>query len=231
MAIFAKGNACSAVAAAMIIGGGISGMRAALIWRMPGSKFSLSSKLCLGGRVAQLGFMFPSTIALCRGTSDHGYGCTRPSISPAYIHHNQHPNIEILTNTHVIGVEGQAGDFTVSLRQEPRHVDVERCIDCGRCAEVCPIELPDDYQQRLTKRKAAYKVAPRATPDAYVIDHGPYCDTCGKCAEVCPSKAIDLNEQPRLLTLEVGAIILALGFQVYDPTPLAELGYGRYPMY
>jgi heterodisulfide reductase subunit A len=215
----------------MIIGGGISGMRAALDLADAGLKvFLVEQTPCLGGRVAQLGFMFPQhDCVLCRGTSDHGYGCTRPSISPAYIHHNQHPNIEILTDTHVIGVEGQAGDFTVSLRQEPRYVDVDRCIDCGRCAEVCPIELPDEYQQRLTKRRAAYKVAPRATPDAYVIDRGPYCDECGKCAEVCPSKAIDLDEQPRLLTIEVGAIILALGFQVYDPTPLAELGYGRYP--
>jgi heterodisulfide reductase subunit A len=232
MAIFRKGQPHStAVAAAMIIGGGISGMRAALDLADAGLKvFLVEQTPCLGGRVAQLGFMFPQhDCVLCRGTSDHGYGCTRPSISPAYIHHNQHPNIEILTNTRVIGVEGQAGDFTVSLREEPRYVDVERCIDCGRCAEVCPVELPDDYQQRLTKRKAAYKVAPRATPDAYVIDRGPYCDDCGKCVEVCPSKAIDLNEQPRLLTIEVGAIILALGFQVYDPTPLAELGYGRYP--
>ncbi len=88
---------------------------------------------------------------------------------------------------------------------------------------------PTAYQQGMTMRKAAYKVAARAAPDAYVIDRGPYCDDCGKCVEVCPSAAIDLDEQPRLLTIEVGAIILALGFQIYDPTELEELGYGRYP--
>ena len=215
----------------MVIGGGISGMRAALDLADAGLKVYLIEQTpCLGGRVAQLGYMFPQhDCVLCRGTPDHGYGCTRPSISPAYIHSNQHPNIEILTNTHVIDVEGQAGDFTVSLRQEPRYVDAERCIDCGRCADVCPTDLPDDYQQRLTQRKAAYKVAARAVPDAYVIDRGPYCDDCGKCAKVCPSQAIDLNEQPRLLSVEVGAIILALGFQVYDAGRLEELGYGRYP--
>ncbi len=215
----------------MVVGGGIGGMRAALDLADAGLHVYLIEQTpCLGGRVAQLGYMFPQhDCVLCRGTPDHGYGCTRPSISPAYIQHNQHPNITILTNTHIVDVEGQAGDFTVSLRQEPRYVDLTRCIDCGLCAEVCPVELPDAYQQGLTTRKAAYKVAARAAPDTYVIDRGPYCDDCGRCVEVCPSQAIDLDEQPRLLTVEVGAIILALGFQVYDPTELEELGHGRYP--
>ncbi|MCX8062793.1 MAG: FAD-dependent oxidoreductase, partial [Anaerolineales bacterium] len=171
---------------------------------------------------------FRSMTVLCCGTPDHGYGCTRPSISPAYIQHNQHPNIVILTLTRVVDVAGQAGDFTVSLRQEPRYVDIARCINCGYCAQVCPIELPDSYQRGLTLRKAAYKVAARATPDAYVIDYGPYCEECGKCVEVCQTEAINLQDQPRLLTVEVGAIILALGFQVFNPSGLEELGFGRY---
>jgi heterodisulfide reductase subunit A len=223
-------NHNSSIAAVMIVGGGIGGMRAALDLADAGLKvYLIEHTPCLGGRVAQLGYMFPQhDCVLCRGTPDHGYGCTRPSISPAYIHQNQHPNIEILTNTHVVDVEGQAGDFTVSLRQEPRYVDSERCIDCGRCAKICPVELPDAYQQGMTTRTAVYKVAARAVPDTYVIDRGPYCDDCGQCVEVCPTDAINLHEQPRLLTVEVGAIILALGFQVYDPSELGELGYGRY---
>ncbi len=206
-------------------------MRSALDLADAGLKVYLIEQTpCLGGRVAQLGYMFPEhDCVLCRGTSDHGYGCTRPSISPAYIQQNQHPNIEILTNTHVVDIEGQAGDFAVSLRQEPRYVDTLRCINCDKCAEVCPIELPDSYQQGLSLRKAIYKVAARAAPDTYVIDRGPYCDDCNKCVEICPSQAIDLNEQPRLLSVDVGAIVLALGFQVYDPSELEELGYGRYP--
>jgi heterodisulfide reductase subunit A2 len=218
-------------AAVLVVGGGIGGMRAALDLADAGLKVYLVEQTpCLGGRVAQLGFMFPQhDCVLCRGTADHGYGCTRPSISPAYIHHNQHPNIEILTNTRILDVEGQAGDFTVSLRQEPRYVDTERCTSCGKCNQVCPIEMPNSYQQGMTLRKAAYKVAARATPDAYCIDYGPYCETCGKCIEVCPTDAIDLHEQPRLLSLEVGAIILALGFKVYQAEELEELGHGRFP--
>jgi heterodisulfide reductase subunit A len=219
------------IAAVMVVGGGIGGMRAALDLADAGLKvFLIEHTPCLGGRVAQLGYMFPQhDCVLCRGTPDHGYGCTRPSISPAYIQHNQHPNIEIMTDTHVVDVAGQAGDFTVSLRQEARYVDVGRCINCGLCTEVCPVERPDEHQQGMVKRKAAYKVAARAAPDAYVIDRGPYCDECGKCARVCPSGAINLHAQPRLMTIEVSAIILALGFQPYDPTGLEELGYGRYP--
>jgi heterodisulfide reductase subunit A len=218
-------------AATLVVGGGIGGMRAALDLADAGLKVYLVEQTpCLGGRVAQLGFMFPQhDCVLCRGTADHGYGCTRPSISPAYIQHNQHPNIEILTNTNILEVEGQAGDFTVSLRQEPRYVDIDRCTSCGKCAAVCPVELPNSYQQGMTNRKAAYKVAARATPDSFVIDKGPYCEDCGECAKVCPTKAIDLSEQPRLISVEVGAIILALGFKVYDSSELEELGYGRYP--
>lgn len=218
-------------AAVLIVGGGIGGMRAALDLADAGLKAYLVEQTpCLGGRVAQLGFMFPQhDCVLCRGTADHGYGCTRPSISPAYIPHNQHPNIEIFPLTHILDVAGEAGDFTVSLRQDPRYVDPLRCINCGECSRVCPIELPNSYQLGMTMRKAVYKFAARAIPDAYCVDKGPYCETCGECARVCPSQAIDLNEKPRLFTLEVGAIILALGFQVYDSSELAELGHGRFP--
>lgn len=218
-------------ASVLVVGGGIGGMRSALDLADAGLHVYLVEKSpCLGGRVAQLGFMFPQhDCVLCRGTPDHGYGCTRPSISPAYIQHNQHPNITILTNTQVTAVEGQAGNFSVTLRQEPRYVDVSRCINCGYCADVCPVEIADEYQQGMTVRKAAYKTAARAAPDAFVIERGPYCDDCGKCVEVCPTHAIDLLEQPKLHSMNVGAIILALGFQTYDPSPLEELGYGRYP--
>lgn len=217
-------------ASVLVVGGGIGGMRAALDLADAGLKVYLVEQTpCLGGRVAQLGFMFPQhDCVLCRGTPDHGYGCTRPSISPAYIQHNIHPNIEILTNTQVVNTEGQAGDFTVSLRQEPRFVDSTRCLNCGYCSQACPVSLPDEYQQGLSIRKAAYKVAARAMPDVYVIDRSQCLPECDKCTEICPTKAIDFTQQVRLISIKVGAIILALGYQSFDPSELEEYGYGRY---
>lgn len=217
-------------AAVLVVGGGIGGMRAALDLADAGLKvYLVEQSPCLGGRVAQLGFMFPQhDCVLCRGTPDHGYGCTRPSISPAYIQNNLHPNIEIMTNTMVVDTAGQAGDFTVSLRQEPRFVDTARCINCGYCSQVCPVEVPNEYQQGMVTRKAAYKIAARAMPDAYCIDRKNCPPGCEKCAEICPTKAIDLEQKPRLLSVDVGAIILAVGFQSFDPSNLEEYGYGRY---
>ena len=151
MAIFLNGQTRSkAAAAAMIDGGGISGLWAALGPADAGLEaFLIAQSPCLGGRVTQLGFMFPQHDGvLCRGTPHHGYSRTRLSISPAYIHHNQHPNIEVHTNTRVVGVEGQAGDFTVSPREDPRDIDVERCID-RRCTP------PGERKRFLTRPTSA----------------------------------------------------------------------------
>ncbi|HEC33890.1 MAG TPA: CoB--CoM heterodisulfide reductase iron-sulfur subunit A family protein, partial [Chloroflexi bacterium] len=219
------------VGAVLVLGGGVGGQRAAIDLAEAGLKVYLVEVLpWLGGRVAQLGYMFPThDCVLCRGTSDHGYGCTRPAISPALLDRNLHPNIEILTNTDLINVTGYAGDFTVTLRHRPTYVDAGRCINCGLCDAVCPVSLPSPFQMGLMARKAAYKMAPRALPDAYVVDKVPRCDTCRRCETICPTGAVNLDERETECDFRVSAIILSLGYEISDPTEYEELGYGRYP--
>jgi heterodisulfide reductase subunit A len=215
----------------MVVGAGVGGMRAAVDLADSGYKvYLLDSAPSIGGIVAQLGFMFPThDCVLCRGTSDHGYGCSRPSISPFLLDHSLHSNIEIMTNSTVVGARGLPGDFTVQVHHRPRYVDITRCINCDECAKICPVDLSSEYQAGLVTRKAAYKPSVRAAPNAYVIEKGPYCEPCRKCEQICPTKAIDLDAEDWFEEIHVGAIILAVGYQLYDPTPAQELGYGRYP--
>jgi heterodisulfide reductase subunit A len=214
----------------MVVGAGVGGMRAAVDLADSGYKvYLLDSAPSIGGIVAQLGFMFPThDCVLCRGTADHGYGCSRPSISPFLLDHSQHSNIEIMTNSTVVGARGLPGDFAAKVHHQPRYVDPKLCINCNECTAVCPVDLPSGYQAGLATRKAAYKPSVRAVPNAYVIEKGPYCNECRKCEQVCPTRAINLEEEDWFEEIHVGAIILAVGYRLYDPTPAEELGYGRY---
>ena len=214
----------------LVVGGGIGGMRAAVDLAEAGLQvYLVEREPGLGGRVAQLGFMFPThDCVLCRGTSDHGYGCTRPAISPAFLDHNRHPNITILTQTEITAARGQAGNFTLTLRQEPRYIDPSRCTNCGLCAIACPQRLPSEFQESLVTRMAVHKTAPRSLPNTYFIDKGDYCQDCDRCQDVCPTGAVDLNREPEIDELSVSAIILALGYKLTDPRELGEFGYGRY---
>ncbi len=217
--------------AVMVVGGGIGGMRAALDLADAGLKvYLVEREPGLGGRVAQLGYMFPThDCVLCRGTSDHGYGCTRPAISPAFIETNRHPNIHTMTMTEILGASGQAGDFTIDLRHHPRYVNAERCTNCGLCAAVCPRRLPSEIQESLVTRNVIHKSAPRALPNAYYVDKDNACLDCRRCEEVCPTRAVDLDEETWDEAVHVSAVILALGYRLSDAQALEEYGLGRYP--
>jgi len=144
----------------------------------------------------------------------------------------RHPKIELLSFSEVESVAGFVGNFNVTIRKKARYVNEKDCTSCGKCAEVCPIAVPDEYQQGFSSRKAIYLPFPQAVPSSYILDMnnclGNNPIACGKCAEVCEKRCIDFDEQDKLLNIEVGVVIAATGMDVYDPTEYDEYGYTRY---
>jgi len=141
----------------------------------------------------------------------------------------RHPKVRILAPAEVRKVGGYIGNFHVTVEQKPRYVDPGRCNGCGACAKVCPIEVPNPFEVGLAPRKAIDVLHGQAVPLVYAIDMD-HCIRCYKCVEACGTlDAIDFTDRPRQHTFDVGAIVVASGFDVFDPTPLVEYGYGRYP--
>ncbi len=143
----------------------------------------------------------------------------------------RHPNIKLLAYSEVEDVTGYVGNFKVTVRKKARYVDATLCNACGDCQKVCPATHPDEFQMGLSTRRAIYLPFPQAVPSAYLIDMNTCLGTnpiaCGKCADVCEKKAIDYDMQDELVVLDVGAIVVATGMDVYDPTALDEYGYTR----
>jgi len=158
--------------AVLVLGGGIAGMQASLDLADQGFKvYLVEKKSAIGGKMAQLDKTFP--------TND----CAMCTISPKLIETGSHPNIEILTNTEVLDVLGEAGDFTVRVRRNPRYIDLEKCVACGDCAQVCPVIIPDEFNEGLSLRRAAYKLYPQAVPNAYAIEKR----GIAPCRDACPA--------------------------------------------
>ncbi len=145
----------------------------------------------------------------------------------------RHPRIKLLTNSEVEDVTGFVGNYRARVRRHARYVDSSACTSCGECAKVCPIVVPDEYQQGLSSRKAIYLPFPQAVPASFMLDDtnclGFNPVACGKCRDVCDKKCIDFDAHDEVLDLEVGAIVVATGMDVYDPRANDEYGYTRYP--
>jgi heterodisulfide reductase subunit A len=144
----------------------------------------------------------------------------------------RHPRIKLLAYSEVEEVSGFVGNFRVKIRRKARYVDEKECNACGECAKVCPVVAPDEFQMGLSSRKAVYMPFPQAVPSSYMINMkdclGNNPIACGKCAVVCEKKAIDYDMQDQMVEIDVGAIIVATGMDVYDPVPLDEYGYTRF---
>ncbi len=201
---------------ALVIGGGVSGITASLSLAEKGIEVYLVEREgFLGGHMAKLDKVFP--------TMDCSICILGPLMSKTY----SHPKIKVLTLSEVKEVEGVPGNFRVKILKRPRYVDEDKCNGCNKCLEVCPIEVPNEYNYGLGYRKAIVKPVAETVPIAPYIDMK-NCILCMSCAGVCEKEAIDFDQKEELIELNVGTIILATGFEIIDPKELEEYGYGKF---
>ena len=200
----------------LVIGGGVAGIQSALDLADMGFKtYMVERNPTIGGRMGQLDKTFPTL------------DCSMCILAPKMVDTSKHENIELITYAEVKEVDGYIGNFTVKVEKKPRYVKEEDCTGCGQCQEVCPIEIPNYYDEGVGMVKAAYIPFPQAVPLCATIDKN-YCIDCGLCETVCGPEAIDRNMEPEEIELHVGTIIAATGYDPYDPTEKYEYGYGRY---
>jgi len=191
----------------LVIGGGVAGITSALQLADAGYRILMVERSpSIGGHMAQLSKTFPTL------------DCAPCILGPRMGDVGKHPRITLITDATVEKVSGQVGNFHVTIRRNPRFVDSEKCVSCGRCAEKCPVTVPNEFDLGLYSRKAIYKPFPEAVPATYVIDPKA-CKRCGLCAKLCPAGAVNLNEEATTLDYDVGAIIVATGFDLIDPSP------------
>jgi heterodisulfide reductase subunit A len=205
----------------MVVGGGISGIQAALDLAQTGFRVYLVDRSpAIGGKMSQLDKTFP--------TND----CSMCIESPKFIECSRHPNIEILSYTEVDRVRGKAGDFKVTLTKKPRYIIEDRCTGCTTCVEFCPVKIPDVYNQNLSLNKAIHIYFSQAVPLITYVDPDTCLylqgEKCSICAGVCKNEAIDLNQKEETIEVEVGAIVMAPGFEVFDPKLRGDYGYGTF---
>jgi len=207
--------------ATLVVGGGIAGIQAALELADAGYPvYLVEREPSIGGHMAQFDKTFPTL------------DCSACILTPKMVQVGNHPNIKLMTWAEVTKVDGYVGNFQVTILQKPRYVNTELCTGCGICQEKCPKKVRDEvFEVGLTNRKAIYTPFPQAVPNYPVLDK----DTCtyflkGKCkaCEIfCPTGAIDFTQEDEYITVPVGNMILATGYDLFDAHRIPQYGYGR----
>ncbi|MCJ7584260.1 MAG: CoB--CoM heterodisulfide reductase iron-sulfur subunit A family protein [Anaerolineales bacterium] len=205
----------------LVVGGGIAGIQAALEIADAGYHvYMVEREPSIGGHMAQFDKTFPTL------------DCSACILTPKMVDVGNHPNITLLTWSEVQKVDGYVGSFTVSIKKKARYVKIEDCTGCGICQEKCPKKVVDDvFEAGLGYRKAVYTPFPQAVPRYPVLD-APNCTffqkgTCKACEKFCPTGAIDFNQKDEVITVQVGNIILATGWDLFDARRVSNYGYGR----
>lgn len=202
---------------ALVIGGGVTGMQAALDLGEIGFKVYLVEKSpSIGGVMARLDKTFP--------TND----CSICILGPKMVEVARNPNIELMTYSEVVEVEGYVGNFKVKVMHKPRYINTELCTGCGLCAQKCPVEVPyTEFNEGIGTRNAVYVPFPQAVPLRALIDKE-NCINCKACIKACERGAVDLDQEATYSEIEVGVIIVAVGYDMYDPEPNHDYGFGLY---
>ncbi len=203
--------------AVAVIGGGVAGIESALNLADAGIKVYLIEKApTIGGKMATLNEVFP--------TNDCSICILAPKMSEAL----NHENIEVITNAELVDFEGHVGNFRLRILKHPRYVDESKCKGCiDDCSSVCPVEVPNEFDYAIGTRKAIYLPIPQSTPLYAAIDWQ-HCIGCRLCEKACEPDAINFNQEPEEVEIEVGAVIVATGFKPFDARRKEEYGYGIY---
>lgn len=216
---------------ALVVGAGVAGSSAAVDLAEIGYEVYLVDRAdYIGGHMAQLGKTFP--VFECSNCSQQihcsRFSCVATRIGTAAVH----PKIRLLAYSDIKEIEGVIGSYKTKVAIKPRFVDENKCISCGKCAEVCPVECANKFEGNLRTRKAIYISFPNATPNSYTIDKENCLHfkdgSCCKCKKVCPTDAVNFDQKPIEEKFEVGCLVVATGYDIYEPYDLPNYGFGKY---